>query len=320
VLRSSVKKTANIPYIGRFAPSPTGPLHFGSLLAALASYLDAKIQNGQWLIRIEDLDPPREMAGAKDLILKALDVYGLHSDQDIIYQSDRSKIYQEVLDQLIKSQQVFPCACSRKQLAVNQGIHFGRCNSVSLDAVDLDISTSQSSITAPYAWRFDSKQTGCIDTVGNISFLDELQGLFSQSIELNIGDFVVKRKELLWAYQLAMVVDDQHQGVTHVVRGIDLIDSTLRQNMLQASLNYSQPHYAHIPVACAPNGQKLSKQNLAPALDLQQPAENLWRALSWLGQKPPENLRKASVKEVLAWGVEHWDIKVLSDIQSQAAI
>ena len=131
---------------------------------------------------------------------------------------------------------------------------------------------------------------------------------------------MVKRKELLWAYQLAMVVDDHQQGITHVVRGIDLIDSTLRQKMLQTMLSYSQPHYAHIPVACAPNGQKLSKQNLAPALDLEKPAENLWRALSWLRQKPPENLCKASVKEVLIWGIEHWDIKVLSDIQSQAAI
>lgn len=291
-------------YIGRFAPSPTGPLHFGSLLAALASYLDAKSERGQWLIRIEDLDPPREMSGAKDLILKALDAYGLHSDQNILYQSNRSEIYQAVLDQLIKNQQVFPCACSRKQLSENQGIHFGRCNAV----------------TAPFAWRLDSHKACGVDTTGVISFHDELQGLFSQSIERDIGDFVVKRKELLWAYQLAMVVDDQQQGITHVVRGIDLIDSTLRQNMLQTTLSYTKPHYAHIPVACAPNGQKLSKQNLAPALDLEKPVENLWRALSWLRQEPPDNLRKASVKEVLTWGIEHWDIKVLSDIQSQAAI
>ena len=313
---SSTESTANISYIGRFAPSPTGPLHFGSLLAALASYLDAKSQHGQWLIRIEDLDPPREMPGAKELILTALDIYGLHSDQDIIYQSDRTEIYQTVLDQLIKSQQVFPCSCSRKQLAANQGIHYGHCHSVSLDS-----STSPTpSSTTPYAWRFNSQQTSAIDTTGNISFLDQLQGSFSQSIERNIGDFVVKRKERLWAYQLAMVIDDHHQGITHVVRGIDLIDSTLRQNMLQAALNYSPPHYAHIPVACAPNGQKLSKQNLAPALDLDDPTEHLWRALSWLRQEPPENLQRASVKEILAWGIEHWDIKVLTDIRSQAAI
>lgn len=303
---SSIESTANIPYIGRFAPSPTGPLHFGSLLAALASYLDAKSQHGQWLIRIEDLDPPREMPGAKEAILTALDIYGLHSDQNIIYQSDRSELYQTVLNQLINSAQVFPCSCSRKQLAANQGIHFGHCHSASTKA--------------PYAWRFDSQQIDCIDGAGSISFQDQLQGLFKQSIERDIGDFVVKRKELLWAYQLAMVVDDHDQGVSHVVRGIDLIDSTLRQNMLQSALNYSQPHYAHIPVACAPNGQKLSKQNLAPALDLNNPAENLWRALSWLRQSPPEDLYQASVKEMLAWGIAHWDIKNLADIQRQAAI
>lgn len=309
----SIESAANIPYIGRFAPSPTGPLHFGSLLAALASYLDAKSQHGQWLIRIEDLDPPREMPAAKALILKALDVYGLHSDQNIIYQSDRSEIYQTVLNQLIKSKRVFPCTCSRKQLSVSQGIHYGHCNSATSSALIAPI-------TAPFAWRFDSQQTIDIDSAGDIKFLDQLQGSFSQSIERDIGDFVVKRKELLWAYQLAMVVDDHHQGITHVVRGIDLIDSTLRQNMLQAVLNFSQPHYAHIPVACAPNGQKLSKQNLAPALDLNNPENNLWRALSWLRQEPPENLRRASVKEMLAWGIEHWDIKVLADIQYQAAI
>jgi glutamyl-Q tRNA(Asp) synthetase len=311
VSSSSTESAANIPYIGRFAPSPTGPLHFGSLLAALASYLDAKSQHGQWLIRIEDLDPPREMPGAKDIIRKTLDIYGLHSDQAIIYQSDRNEIYQSVLDRLIKSQHVFPCACSRKQLAVSQGIHFSHCNSVS---------TSMQATAAPFAWRFDSQQTRDIDTAGNISFQDELQGLFSQSIKRDIGDFVVKRKELLWAYQLAMVVDDHQQEITHVVRGIDLIDSTLRQNMLQASLNYAQPHYAHIPVACAANGQKLSKQNLAPALDLNNPAKNLWHALSWLRQEPPKTLYHATVKEMLAWGIEHWHISALSDIQSQAAI
>ena len=305
----STDSAANIPYIGRFAPSPTGPLHFGSLLAALASYLDAKSQCGQWLIRIEDLDPPREMPGAKELILKALDVYGLYSDQNIIYQSDRDEIYQTVLDQLIKSQHIFPCSCSRKQLAVNQGVHYGHCNTVNSD-----------STTSPFAWRLDSQQAACMDMTGNVCFHDQLQGLFSQSLERNIGDFVIKRKELLWAYQLAVAVDDHHQGITHVVRGIDLIDSTLRQKMLQTTLNYSPPHYAHIPVACAANGQKLSKQNLAPALDLDNPEKSLWRALSWLRQEPPKNLLKASVKEMLSWGVEHWDIKALSNIQSQPAI
>jgi glutamyl-Q tRNA(Asp) synthetase len=308
MFNSSSDSTANIPYIGRFAPSPTGPLHFGSLLAALASYLDAKYHHGQWLIRMEDLDPPREMSGAKDLILKALDTYGLFSNQEIIYQSQRSDQYQQALDQLVKQHSVFPCTCSRKQLAEFNGVHFGNCQSISHQ------------IDTQFAWRFDSQQSVVSNTTGHVSFHDQLQGNFSQSIEQTIGDFVVKRKDQLWAYQLAMVVDDYLQGVSHVVRGIDLIDSTLRQNMLQTALQYPLPKYAHIPVACADNGQKLSKQNLAPALDLHNPEENLWRALSWLRQSPPENLRSASVKELLAWGIDNWNPNPLIGIETQAAL
>jgi len=305
VSSSSTDKTANIPYIGRFAPSPTGPLHFGSLLAALASYLDARHHNGKWLIRVEDLDPPREVPSAKERILEALDVYQLYSDEPIVYQSQRSDLYQQTLEQLIHQHSVFPCTCSRKQLADRHGIHFGDCHCNIADNAD------------SFAWRFNCQSF--VDT-DQASFHDSLQGTFHQSLQQDIGDFVVKRKDQLWAYQLAMVVDDYLQGITHVVRGIDLIDSTLRQNMLQRALTYPIPHYAHIPVACADNGQKLSKQNLAPALDLENPQANLWRALSWLRQNPPENLRLSSVKEMLDWGIEHWDISVLSDIKSQAAI
>jgi len=305
VSNSSTDKTANIPYIGRFAPSPTGPLHFGSLLAALASYFDARNHNGKWLIRIEDLDPPREVPSAKDRILEALDVYQLYSDEPIVYQSQRSDLYQQTLEQLIRQHSVFPCTCSRKQLADSNGIHFGDCH------------YSSDEIEGLFAWRFNCQSIADTDQA---SFQDSLQGTFHQSLQQNIGDFVVRRKDQLWAYQLAMVVDDYLQGITHVVRGIDLIDSTLRQNMLQQALAYPIPHYAHIPVACADNGQKLSKQNLAPALDLENPQANLWRALSWLRQNPPENLRQSSVKEMLDWGIEHWNISALSDIKSQAAI
>ena len=307
MFNSSSDSAANISYIGRFAPSPTGPLHFGSLLAALASYLDAKSHHGQWLIRMEDLDPPREMPDAKNLILKALDAHGLFSDQEIIYQSERSDQYQQALDLLIKQNSVFPCSCSRKQLAEFNGIHLGNCQS-SIDQIETQ-----------FAWRFDSQPAGTGDE-GNIAhFQDQLQGDFRQSIKQSIGDFVVKRKDQLWAYQLAMVVDDYLQGVTHVVRGIDLIDSTLRQNMLQIALQYPLPKYAHIPVACADNGQKLSKQNLAPALDLNKPEENMWRALSWLRQSPPKELRSSSVKELLAWGIDNWNPKPLTGIETQAA-
>jgi glutamyl-Q tRNA(Asp) synthetase len=308
VFNRSPDSLANIDYIGRFAPSPTGPLHFGSLLAALASYLDAKSHHGQWLIRIEDIDPPREMLGATDLILKTLDTYGLFSDQNIIYQSQRSDVYQYALDQLIQQKSVFPCTCSRKQLADRAGIHFGNC-----------LSLAQESASQPFAWRFDS-QHATPNPQSHASFYDHLQGDFSQSIADSIGDFVVRRKDQLWAYQLAMVVDDFQQGITHVVRGIDLIDSTLRQNMLQHALNYPVPEYAHIPVACADNGQKLSKQNLAPGLDLDNPQDSIWRALSWLRQNPSENLRTASVKEMLSWGVAHWQPLKLQYMQNQAAI
>ncbi|MGK0247327.1 MAG: glutamyl-Q tRNA(Asp) synthetase [Oleispira sp.] len=299
---------ANIDYIGRFAPSPTGPLHFGSLLAALASYLDAKFHHGQWLVRIEDIDPPREVLGATDLILKTLEIYGLYSEQNIIYQSQRSDVYQHALDQLIQQKSVFPCTCSRKQLADGAGIHFGNCHSL-----------AQESASQQFAWRFDSK-FATPNPPSHASFYDHLQGNFSQSVAESIGDFVVRRKDQLWAYQLAMVVDDFQQGVTHVVRGIDLIDSTLRQNMLQYALNYPVPEYAHIPVACAENGQKLSKQNLAPGLDLDNPQVAIWRALAWLRQKPPENLRAASVKEMLSWAVAHWQPLRLQHVQNQAAI
>ncbi len=305
MLNRSTDSTANIPYIGRFAPSPTGPLHFGSLLAALASYFDARHHSGKWLIRIEDLDPPREMLTAKEQILEALDVYQLYSDEPIVFQSQRYDLYQQSLEQLVSHQAVFPCTCSRKQLANSNGIHFGNCKSQSEQSSDL------------FAWRFDCQYRTHSDLA---TFKDTLQKDFSQSLQLDIGDFVVKRKDQLWAYQLAMVVDDYLQGITHVVRGIDLIDSTLRQNMLQRALDYPIPHYAHIPVACGDNGQKLSKQNLAPALDLDDPQSNIWRALSWLRQNPPESLRRASVKEMLAWGIEHWNITALSDIKSQAAI
>jgi glutamyl-Q tRNA(Asp) synthetase len=309
VFNRSSDSLADIDYIGRFAPSPTGPLHFGSLLAALASYLDAKFHHGQWLIRIEDIDPPREMLGATDLILKTLDIYGLFSDQNIIYQSQRSDVYQHALDQLIQQQSVFPCTCSRKQLAKSAGIHLGNCHSL-----------AQESASQPFAWRFNSQHATTVNPKGHASFYDHLQGNFSQSVAESIGDFVVRRKDQLWAYQLAMVVDDFQQGITHVVRGIDLIDSTLRQNMLQYALNYPVPEYAHIPVACAENGQKLSKQNLAPGLDLDNPQDSIWRALSWLRQNPPENLRTASVKEMLSWAVAHWQPLKLQYVQDQAAI
>lgn len=309
---SSSISTANVPYVGRFAPSPTGPLHFGSLLAALASYLDAHSNGGKWLIRMEDLDPPREMAMAKDRILEALAAHQLMSDEPIVYQSQRNDLYQQTLDYLIQQNLAFPCTCSRKQLLKVNGVHFGNCHS----DISTSSSNSNSNASPEFAWRFDCQS---VTNDGEISFIDSLQKTFCQSIQNDVGDFVIKRKDQLWAYQLALVVDDHLQGITHVVRGIDLIDSTLRQNMLQRALGYRIPVYSHIPVACADNGQKLSKQNLAPALNLNNPADNLWNALLWLKQEPPLTLRSSSVAELLSWGIKHWQPQRLQGIASQAA-
>lgn len=308
---SSSISTANVPYVGRFAPSPTGPLHFGSLLAALASYLDARSNGGKWLIRMEDLDPPREMAAAKERILEALTAHQLFSDEPIVYQSQRNDLYQQALNYLIQQNLAFPCTCSRKQLLKINGTHFGNCHS------DIFISNSNASASPEFAWRFDCHSVTNDD---DASFVDGLQKNFSQSIQRDIGDFVIKRKDQLWAYQLALVVDDHLQGITHVVRGIDLIDSTLRQNMLQHALGYPIPAYSHIPIACADNGQKLSKQNLAPALDLNNPADNLWNALLWLKQEPPLTLRSSSVTDILSWGIKHWQPQRLQGIQSQETL
>ena len=299
------------PYIGRFAPSPTGPLHFGSLLAALASYLDARHHHGKWLIRIEDLDPPREIPSAKQNILAALDAHQLFSDEPIVYQSERYDLYQSALDWLIENHKVFPCTCSRTQLKSSHGIHLGNCHSLSNKKNN---EKNNENNLQGCAWRFDCQS----EKLGEkISFNDTLQGLFTQSLFQDVGDFVIKRKDQLWAYQLAMVVDDFQQGITHVVRGIDLIDSTLKQNMLQNSLHYPIPTYSHIPIACADNGQKLSKQNKAPALDIDTPKDNLWLALLWLKQNPPVSLRTSSIEEILTWGTEHWQPLQLKNIQSQ---
>ena len=287
------------PYIGRFAPSPTGPLHFGSLLAALASYLDARSQNGQWLVRIEDLDPPREDPNAADQILNILDAYHLHWDGDVRYQSQRTSAYQAILEQLKQSNHAFPCGCSRKQLAGQ--LHNGICQ--------LPENLKE---RGDYAWRF------CVGQ-GPRSFIDGLQGEYCESLENDIGDFVLKRRDGPWSYQLAVVVDDADQRITHVVRGIDLIDSTIRQQCLQQALDFPVPHYAHIPVAVERNGQKLSKQNLATALQPDESGNTLWNALLWLRQSPPTELRNCGNESVLKWAITHWQQQKLRGIKENPA-
>lgn len=283
------------PYIGRFAPSPTGPLHFGSLLAAVASYLDARAHNGRWLVRIEDLDPPREDPSAASAILHILDAYGLHWDGEVRYQSERHDAYQQVLQQLISRGLAFPCQCSRKQLG---GLpHQGNCHC-----------QSQTDI----AWRF-------LCPAGELCFDDGLQGRWCSDLTQAIGDFVVKRRDGPWSYQLAVVSDDIDQGITHIVRGIDLIDSTARQILLYQALRHPSPHYAHIPVALEANGQKLSKQNLARPLTTDNISQTLWLALHWLGQQPPVALQPLAVGELLAWGVAHWQPQRLAGQRERPA-
>ncbi|WP_163835816.1 tRNA glutamyl-Q(34) synthetase GluQRS [Spartinivicinus ruber] len=276
-------------YIGRFAPSPTGPLHFGSLVSAVASYLDAKANQGQWLIRIEDIDPPREQPGATDLILKALDVYGLSWDGPVVYQSQRSELYKAALASLQAEGFSFFCTCSRRQLT-GQPVYPGHCHDKTLEPDD-DHSIKVK--TASYKVIFD----------------DLIQGIQQCQFGVDDGDFVVFRKDGLFAYQLAVTVDDQDQGITHIVRGSDLLTSTHKQCLLQQYLNYQTPYYAHHPVIKKTDGSKLSKQTFAKPLPLDMPAPQLLQALVALGQKPPLALADGSVSEILEWGIQHWQLK-----------
>lgn len=277
-------------YIGRFAPSPTGPLHFGSLLAAVASYLDARAHQGSWLVRVEDIDPPREVPGATAQILRILEHYGLEWDGEVRYQSQRLAHYQEVIDELLERERAYYCSCSRQEIAQRGAIYDGYCRG------------SLSAAGEPAAIRL---QVPPID----VRFQDRIQGMQEQHLSLEVGDFVIRRKDLLYAYQLAVVVDDAEQGVTHVVRGSDLLDSTPRQIYLQQRLDYPQPHYAHIPVLTNEAGQKLSKQTFAKALPEEQPGQQLHKALKTLGQQPPLELIQAPPAEILNWAQQHWSLE-----------
>ncbi|WP_292955553.1 MULTISPECIES: tRNA glutamyl-Q(34) synthetase GluQRS [unclassified Neptuniibacter] len=277
-------------YIGRFAPSPTGPLHFGSLLAALASFLDARANNGKWLLRIENLDPPREQAGIKETFPNILEAHGLYWDDELCLQSDRHQHYQNVLDALLLQKHAYRCNCSRKEI-------ISRCGNTVYDQHCL---LSPPNTDAQCAIRINSKDA-------QISFTDLIQG--QQNDRLNdYGDFVVYRRDNLYAYLLAVVVDDYLQGITHVVRGSDLLSETARQIHLQHILKHPTPTYAHIPVATNNEGQKLSKQTFAPALDIENPVSTLFQALKFLDQRPPQELLSASKEEVISWGINNWKI------------
>lgn len=273
-------------YIGRFAPSPSGPLHSGSLVAALASFLDARSAQGKWLVRIENIDPLREQPGADSEILRALEAHQLHWDDEVVYQSHRTTAYKEAAASLLGQQQAYYCTCSRLQLK-NHNIYPGICRHCRLQP------------NSPAAIRVI-----CQDL--NIVFDDRIQGPQSHLMAQETGDFVIYRKDDLPAYQLATAVDDAEQGITHVMRGCDLLDSTPRQMYLHHLLEMKSPHYAHIPVLAKKDGQKLSKQNLAAPLDLSKCSNNLFQALLLLEQNPPLSLQHQSSKDILYWATHHW--------------
>ena len=282
-------------YRGRFAPSPTGPLHFGSLVAAVGSYLDARTQGGEWLLRMEDVDRPRNVPGAAEQILSMLEAFGFTWDGPVLWQSTRDAAYGEALDVLRRDGRAYPCACSRKEIA----------DSATRPAVDGGLAypgTCRDGLPpgrGERAWRLRVAAT-------ETAFVDRLQGGLAQCLEHDVGDFVLRRADGLFAYQLAVVVDDAVQGITDIVRGADLLASTPRQIWLQQCLGYPQPRYAHLPVAANAAGEKLSKQTLAPALEAGCAAAELVRALSFLGQPVPAELGRARPADVWAWAWENW--------------
>ncbi|KAB0492539.1 tRNA glutamyl-Q(34) synthetase GluQRS [Pseudomonas vancouverensis] len=278
---------ASSPYIGRFAPTPSGHLHFGSLVAALASYLDARSVGGRWLMRMEDLDPPREEPGAQSAILKALESYGFEWDGEMVRQSDRHEAYAEVLNRLFNQGLAYACTCSRKQLEPYKGIYPGLCRNAGHGSEGAAIRLRVPELS--------------------YHFIDRVQGEYRQHLGRDVGDFVIRRRDGLYAYQLAVVLDDAWQGVTDVVRGADLLDSTPRQLYLQELLGLPQPRYLHIPLITQPDGNKLGKSYRSPPLTEDQATPLLLRALRALGQNPGIELTAATPREVLKWGIAHWD-------------
>jgi glutamyl-Q tRNA(Asp) synthetase len=285
-------------YRGRFAPSPSGPPHFGSLVAAVGSFLEARCRGGEWLVRIEDLDPPRERPGAADDILATLDRLGMYWDGQVLRQSTRSAVYEAALDELAAAGRLRSCLCSRSQLGAlpeNQQrapgeelFHPAEC-----------LAVEGRSGSEPPAWRFRAPDR-------DIEFVDRVQGVQTANVARTVGDFVLKRRDGVVAYQLAVVVDDAAQGVTDVVRGADLLSSTPRQIVLQDGLGLQRPTYMHLPIAVSETGLKLSKSEDAPALSRSLPAAQIVAALEFLRQDPPAGLARAPLAAVWQWATSHW--------------
>ena len=285
-------------YRGRFAPSPSGPLHFGSLITALASYIHAKQNNGLWLVRIEDIDPPREQAGASKTILKTLEQYGLYWDEQVLYQSKQSALYRDALQQLRDANLSYFCQCTRAQIKARGGIYDGHCKS-------LDLPEPDSAIRYVNQYKIDH-------------YTDIIQGEICIDAKLASEDCILYRKDGLFAYQLAVVVDDIYQKVSHIIRGCDLLEPSVRQLSLYATLGHQPPTLGHIPLAITEQGYKLSKQNKAPAINKLAPQKVLTDALKFLGQNIEDSLADLTPEAIVAWAVEHFEFNAVPKQQEIA--
>ncbi|MBX3652114.1 MAG: tRNA glutamyl-Q(34) synthetase GluQRS [Burkholderiales bacterium] len=295
-MASSPASAAAVTSRGRFAPSPSGPLHFGSLVAAVGSYLDARSNGGIWLLRMDDLDRQRTVPGAADAILRALETLGLHWDEAVLYQSTRDDIYRAALEILKKRDLVYPCSCSRREIADS-----------AVGGIDGPVypGTCRKGLLAGRAARAERLRT----QGARVEFSDRIQGRIVHDIERQIGDFVLKRADGQYAYQLAVVADDAAQGITDVVRGADLLDSTPRQIWLQQQLGHATPRYAHLPVAVNVVGEKLSKQTLARAIDTTAPVPLLNTVLEFLGQPVIQDCAPEDTAAFWPQAVAGWQIK-----------
>ena len=290
-------------YRGRFAPSPSGMLHIGSLLTAIGSWCDARSRNGKWLLRIDDLDPPRIKKGALDSILKTLDRLGLFWDEDIVYQSSRAEAYSDALNSLHKFQKTYSCICSRKDiirnskfLGVDGPVYIGTCR---------DIITK----VKPAASRIRVDQN-------SINFIDVLHGLVEANVSTEVGDFVLQRADKVFSYHLANVVDDNFMGITDVVRGADLLPSTSKQVCIIKSLGLAQPNYLHLPIAINNKGKKLSKKNHDGSVDLEKPSIVIWEILKLLNQDPPLELNGCHLNDILRWATYNWSRETLPSVKT----
>jgi glutamyl-Q tRNA(Asp) synthetase len=281
-------------YKGRFAPSPTGAVHYGTLVAAVGSYLQAKKNNGEWIIRMEDVDTTRRVKGSDSEILKTLEAFGFQWQGEIVYQSQRTELYKHALEQLISQKLIFPCLCSRKQLVkIDSSIYPGTCRS------------RLPPETNPHALRIHANDI-------DITFNDYVMGRQTQNIKHECGDFIIKRRDGLFAYQLAVVVDDALQGITEVVRGADLLSSTNRQIYLQQQLNYATPLYCHLPLAVDKKGNKISKSAGTARVDIRHKEKLLISVFTFLGQPVPNDLEKSSLDDIWKWAIQNWDVQLVT--------